>query len=192
MKRLTYFIIIILLITGSVFLFSAQDQPAPPPGQAQQSGQQAQSSEPVFDRYGYVAEMVYAWKVHAFVPKTYSTVYLRPAGEGTIDTVAVVTYRPRQLVFLGELSELGAKFTTLFPTVHFVYVSKSGTGSTMQIDYKPSSGAASLSQDARYKMAFDYAREDDRNYYEAIKKWEEERARRRSARENQATNQPGR
>jgi hypothetical protein len=47
-----------------------------------------------------------------------------------------------------------------------------------------------LNQAARYKIAFDYAVEDDRNYYEAIKRWEEERARQRRQNQNQSANQP--
>lgn len=165
---------------GTVLLFSGQPQDG---GNQQQqnkndSNYQVESEKDYqpkpIDR-GYFSEIMYASETWAFWPTNYSTVYLRPFGEGLFANIAVITHRPKMLIYQGALTHSGVKFTTLFPAMHFIYVRDSGTGHKMQIIYQPQADSQKLSQAKRVRLALDYAKEADKKHYERLEKVLEKR-----------------
>lgn len=205
MRRLISLIIIALLLIGSVIAFSGeQSQPQPPAEQAQPRTQQQNQQQSEQDRRtqqqieqiernedasGDYSEIVRASQPYAFFPRRYTSVYLKPVGEGTVARLSVITYRPKQILWQGYLSERGCKFTTLFPVMHFIYVANLGTGGKLAVIYKPHKGTANLSQNKRIKMAWDAAQQDDERHFRALDNWDRERARRRQQRQQQSGQQ---
>lgn len=175
MKRILTILTVVLLILSTMVVTSAQNQP-------EQQNQNNASNQPFRTPSGEVVEAFRPSETFAFFPKAYSMVYVNPAGNGTFAVVSIVTYRPKTIIWKGSLGHGGCKFSTLFPTMHFIYVTKIGTGGIGTVTYKAAGNTETMSQLERFKMAFQYANRVDDEYYRTLKKWQEERRRRNEER----------
>lgn len=169
MKRFFLIFTMILFFLTSLFVFSAETQ--------------ENRDQTILNQYGELSEIGLASETFAFFPKNYSVVYIKPAGEGLIGEISIFTYRPKMLLYRGVLTENGLKFTTLFPTIHFVYVTNSYTGSKYMITYKPAAGSENMSQNDRIKLAFEHAEAVDKEYFAKIKELEDRNRARNQERE---------
>jgi len=187
MKKILICVVVCLFISNLIVV-GGQDSsnPAVQPQTDTQTQQQPGSQQrPILDEYGEFTEMVYGDRAFAFIPKRYSVISLYPAGHGTLGIVSVFTYRPKQLLWMGYLSENGAKFTALQASVHYIWVTTIGTGERLSISYKPSGNSATMSQDDRVKLSFEYGQRVDAEEDALLKKLKEERERRRQQQSQQ-------
>ncbi len=191
MKRILYLTAIMIMLLSGAVSFTAQNEPqtTQPPQSGGAQPQQEQFDRPIKNSFGEISEIALASEVHAFLPKNYSVVYIRPFGEGLVDEISIVTYRPRMIAYQGTLTERGVKFTTIFPTMHFVYITSHGTGSKVQLLYKPSAGTENMNQTERVKLAFDYANAQDEQYERQMQQLEERNRRNAQERDRQFSEQ---